>query len=63
MSEPTTVTYSVPEVLMRIEDKIDSNQKELKQDIKDVNTKLEKLNTIEVKLATIETDSREWING
>lgn len=64
MNEPVTVTYDLAEVL-----------KELKQDIKDVNTKLdkqsEKLNTIDVKLATIETelkgvnkrlDSQEFIN-
>ncbi|MDJ0511218.1 MAG: hemolysin XhlA family protein [Crocosphaera sp.] len=67
MNEPVTVTYSIGEVLKRIEDKIDSNQKqfkedvkELKQDIKDVNTKLETLNTkvnnIEVKLTGIETE-------
>ena len=49
MNEPTTVTYSIAEVLQRIEDKIDSNQK-------DVNTKLEKLNTIEVELAEIKTE-------
>lgn len=31
MSEPVTVTYSLEEVLKRIEDKIDSNQKEINQ--------------------------------
>lgn len=60
MNEPVTVTYDLADIL-----------KELKQDIKDVNTKLEKLNIIEVKLATIETelkgvnkrlDSQEFIN-
>ncbi len=49
MNEPTTVTYSITEVLKRIEDKIDNNQKE-------TNIKLEKLNAIEVKLATIEIE-------
>ncbi len=60
MNEPVTVTYSIGEVLKRIEDKIDSNQKQFKEDIKDVNTKLETLNTkvnnIEVKLTGIETE-------
>ncbi|WP_107667502.1 shikimate dehydrogenase [Cyanothece sp. BG0011] len=49
MNEPITVPYDLADIL-----------KELKQDIKDVNTKLdkqsEKLNTIEVKLAKIETE-------
>ena len=45
MNEPITVPYDLTDIL-----------KELKQDIKDVNTKLEKLTTIEVKLATIETE-------
>ena len=71
MNEPITVTYSLEEVLKRIEDKIDSNQKELKQDIKEINTKLEKLNTVEVELAEVKTelkginkrlDSQEFIN-
>ncbi len=42
MNEPVTVTYSLEEVL-----------KELKQEIKDVNAKLDKLNTIEVQIATL----------
>ncbi|MEA5533459.1 shikimate dehydrogenase [Crocosphaera sp. XPORK-15E] len=42
MSEQVTVTYSLEEVL-----------KELKQEIKDVNTKLDKLNTIEVEIAKL----------
>ncbi len=46
MNEPVTVRYDLAEIL-----------KELKQDIKDVNTKLdkqsEKLNTIEVQIATL----------
>ena len=71
MNEPITVTYSLEEVLKRIEDKIDNNQKELKQEIKDINTKLEKLNTVEVELAEVKTelkginkrlDSQEFIN-
>ncbi|MGK7880071.1 MAG: shikimate dehydrogenase [Crocosphaera sp.] len=45
MNEPITVPYDLTDIL-----------KELKQDIKDVNTKLDKLTTIEVKLATIETE-------
>ncbi|GBF81024.1 shikimate dehydrogenase [Aphanothece sacrum] len=39
---PITVTYPLEEVL-----------KELKQDIKDINTKLDKLNTIEVEIAKL----------
>ena len=35
MNEPSTVTYSIGEVLKRIEDKIDDNQKELKQEMKE----------------------------
>ena len=71
MNEPITLTYSLEEVLKRIEDKIDNNQKELKQEIKDINTKLEKLNTVEVELAEVKTelkginkrlDSQEFIN-
>ena len=42
MNEPVTVTYSLEEVL-----------KELKQEIKDVNTKLDKLNSIEVEIAKL----------
>lgn len=42
MNEPVTVTYSLEEVL-----------KELRQEIKDVNTKLDKLNTIEVEIAKL----------
>ncbi|EAZ88274.1 hypothetical protein [Crocosphaera chwakensis] len=53
MNEPVTVTYSLEEVFKRIEDKIDNNQKEIKQEIKDINTKLDKLNGIEVKIATL----------
>ncbi len=49
MNEPVTVKYDLAEVL-----------KELKQDIKEVNTKLdkqsEKLTTIEVELAEIKTE-------
>ncbi len=49
MNEPVTVRYDLAEIL-----------KELKQDIKDVNTKLdkqsEKLTTIEVELAEIKTE-------
>ncbi|WP_107668768.1 hypothetical protein [Cyanothece sp. BG0011] len=63
MNEPITVPYSLQEILKRIEDKIDTNQKEIKQEIKDVrqeikgvNTKLEKLNTVEVELAEVKTD-------
>lgn len=49
MNEPVTVTYDLADIL-----------KELKQDIKEVNTKLdkqsEKLTTIEVELAEIKTE-------
>ena len=43
MNEPVTVTYSLEEVLKRIEDKLDSNQKEVKQEIKDINNKLDSI--------------------
>jgi predicted nucleic acid-binding Zn-ribbon protein len=54
MNEPVTVTYSLEEVLKRIEDKLDSNQKDvnqkldtfqkdIKQEIKDINTKLDNI--------------------
>ncbi len=57
MNEPSTVTYSTADILLRIEDKLDKQS--------------EKIGAIEVKLATIETelkgvnkrlDSQEFIN-
>lgn len=42
MSEPTTVTYDLAEVLKRIEDKIDSNQKETNNKFKDLESKIDK---------------------
>ncbi|EAZ93115.1 hemolysin XhlA family protein [Crocosphaera chwakensis] len=44
MSDPSSVTYTTAEILKRIEDKIDNNQKEIKQEIKEVNQKLDKIN-------------------
>ncbi|MDJ0659732.1 MAG: hypothetical protein QNJ42_09605 [Crocosphaera sp.] len=41
MNEPMTVKYSLEDILKKIDDKLDSNHKEVKQDIKDVNTKLD----------------------
>ena len=43
MSEPVKVTYSLEEILQRIEDKLDSNQKDVKEEIKDINTKLDNI--------------------
>lgn len=64
MSEPVTVTYSLEEVL-----------KEIKQEIKDVNTKLDKMderfNKLEIAVTEVKTelkgmnkrlDSQEFIN-
>ncbi len=64
MNEPVTVTYALEEVL-----------KEIKQEIKDVNTKLEKMDErftkIEIDMAEVKTelkgmnkrlDSQEFIN-
>ncbi|MDJ0578759.1 hypothetical protein [Crocosphaera sp.] len=68
MSDTSTVTYTTAEILKRIEDKIDSNHKEMRQEIKevkqeieefkkDVNDKLDKvnerLNNLEVGLGTL----------
>ncbi len=41
MSEPVKLTYSLEEILQRIEHKLDSNQKDVKQEIRDINTKLD----------------------
>ncbi len=41
MSDTSTVTYSTAEILKRIEDKIDSNQKEIRQEIKEINQKID----------------------
>ncbi len=60
MNEPTTVTYSIAEVLKRIEDKIDVNQKETNERFKDLSKKIEKqseeIGEVKVKLATIEIE-------
>ncbi len=60
MNEPTTVTYSIVEVLKRIEDKIDTNQKETNERFKDLSKKIEKqseeIGEVKVKLATIEIE-------
>ncbi|WP_107667389.1 DUF1351 domain-containing protein [Cyanothece sp. BG0011] len=41
MSDPSTVTYTTAEILKRIEDKIDSNHKEIRQEIKEINQKID----------------------
>jgi chromosome segregation ATPase len=41
MNEPTTITYSIAEVLKRIEDKLESNQKETNEKFKELNNKVE----------------------
>ncbi|MDJ0510489.1 MAG: hemolysin XhlA family protein [Crocosphaera sp.] len=64
MNEPATVTYNLAEVLKRIEDKIDSNHKELSQKIDKQSEELsqridkqsEEIGTIKVKLTAIETE-------
>ena len=57
MNEPVTVTYSLEEILKRIEDKLDNNQKEVKQEIKDINTRLDTLQKdFNQKLDTLQKD-------
>ncbi len=41
MSDSSSVTYTTAEILKRIEDKIDSNQKEMRQEIKEINQKID----------------------
>ncbi|MDJ0661335.1 MAG: hypothetical protein QNJ42_17870 [Crocosphaera sp.] len=41
MSDSSTVTYTTAEILKRIEDKIDSNHKEIRQEIKEINQKID----------------------
>ncbi|MEA5535170.1 hypothetical protein [Crocosphaera sp. XPORK-15E] len=41
MNEPTTVTYSLEEMFSRLENKIDSNQKETNEKFKEMHNKLE----------------------
>ncbi len=57
MNEPSTVTYPTAEILKRIEDKIDSNQKETNEKFKELSQKIdkqsEKIGSIEVKMATL----------
>ncbi|MEA5511973.1 shikimate dehydrogenase [Crocosphaera sp. UHCC 0190] len=53
MNEPVTVTYSLEDVLKRIEDKLDSNQKELSQKI---DKQSEEIGDIKVKLTAVETE-------
>ncbi|MGB5596355.1 MAG: hypothetical protein WBM32_21370 [Crocosphaera sp.] len=42
MNEPVTVTYSLEEMFSRLENKIDSNQKETNDKLKEVTQKLDK---------------------
>ncbi|MDJ0660809.1 MAG: hypothetical protein QNJ42_15160 [Crocosphaera sp.] len=75
MNEPSTVTYPTAEILKRIEDKMDSNQKETNEKFKDLSQKIdkqsEKIGSIEVELTEVKTelkgmnkrlDSQEFIN-
>ena len=41
MNEPVTVTYSLEEIFSRLEQKIESNQKETNEQFKELNNKLE----------------------
>ncbi|MDJ0730966.1 MAG: shikimate dehydrogenase [Crocosphaera sp.] len=64
MNEPSTVTYPTAEILSRIEDKIDSNQKETFEKFKELSQKIdkqsEKIGAIEVKLTAVETEVRNF---
>ncbi|MGK7958702.1 MAG: hypothetical protein AB4063_26095 [Crocosphaera sp.] len=44
MSDSSTVTYTTAEILKRIEDKIDSNQKEIRQEMKEVKQEIKEIN-------------------
>ncbi len=70
MNEPITVPYSLQEILKRIEDKIDTNQKEIKQEIKDIRQEIkdvkqeikqeiQEINTKLEKLNTVEVELTE----
>ncbi|MGB5596211.1 MAG: shikimate dehydrogenase [Crocosphaera sp.] len=57
MNDPVTVTYSIAEVLKRIEDKIDKQQDKIDSNQKEVNQKLDKINerltNLDVGVATL----------
>ncbi len=53
MNETITITYDLVEILKRIEDKIDSNHKELSQKI---DKQSEEIGTIKVELAEFKTE-------
>ena len=57
MNESSTSTSSIVELLERIEDTIDNNHKDVKEDIKKVNQKLDKIDkritTLEIKQVTL----------
>ena len=66
MNEPSTVTYPIADILKRIEDKIDNNQKEIKQEFDKINERLtnlevgqaqltEKVNGIDKRLEKVES--------
>ena len=63
MNEPTTVTYSVVEVLKRIEDKIDSNQKETNERFNEVGQKLDTLQKDVTDLKVGQATLTEKVNG
>ncbi len=53
MNEPSTVTYPTADILKRIEDKLDSNHKELSQKI---DKQSEEIGDIKVELAEIKAE-------
>ncbi len=56
MNEPSTVTYPTAEILKRIEDKLDSNHKEVNQKFDKINERLTHLEVGQAKLT-------EKVNG
>ncbi len=56
MNEPSTVTYPTAEILKRIEDKLDSNHKEVNQKFDKINERLTNLEVGQAKLT-------EKVNG
>ncbi|MGB5596213.1 MAG: hypothetical protein WBM62_19570 [Crocosphaera sp.] len=75
MNEPVTVTYSLEEMFSRLENKIDSNQKETNEKFKELTQKIDKqteeIGTIKVELTEVKTelkgmnkrlDSQEFLN-
>ena len=74
MSEPITVTYSLEEVLKRIENKLDSNQKEVNQKLEDLQkdvtdlkvgqaTLTEKVGGMDKRLEKVETEQATMVKA